>query len=92
LKNVIQRAVLLDKGVELTPDLLPQRIRDADNSGAPQSREQSPIKLGMSLGEVEKEYIKMTLASMNGNKMKATSILGISRRALYNKLKRFGML
>ena len=27
LKNVIQRAVLLDKGVELTPDLLPQRIR-----------------------------------------------------------------
>ena len=92
LKNVIQRAVLLDKGVELTPDLLPQRIRDADDSGAPQSREQSPIKLGMSLGEVEKEYIKMTLASMNGNKMKATSILGISRRALYNKLKRFGML
>ena len=41
----------------------------------------------MSLEDVEKEYIKMTLSSMNGNKMKATSILGISRRALYNKLK-----
>jgi DNA-binding NtrC family response regulator len=41
---------------------------------------------------VEKEYIKMTLASVNGNKMKAASALGISRRALYNKLKRFGML
>ena len=92
LKNVIQRAVLLDKGVELTPDLLPQRIREAEDSTAPQARELSPVKLGMSLEDVEKEYIKMTLSSMNGNKMKATSILGISRRALYNKLKRFGML
>ncbi len=92
LKNVIQRAVLLDKGVELTPDLLPQRIREAGDSTAPQAGELSPIKLGMSLEEVEKEYIKMTLSSMNGNKMKATSILRISRRALYNKLKRFGML
>ena len=92
LKNVIQRAVLLDKGVELTPDLLPQRIRDAGDSATPEARETSPIKLGMSLEDVEKEYIKMTLSSMNGNKMKATSILQISRRALYNKLKRFGML
>ena len=92
LKNVVQRAVLLAKGAELTPDLLPQRIRHADNSGTDKRTEQSPIQLGMSLGEVEKEYIKMTLSSMNGNKMQAASTLRISRRALYNKLKRFGML
>jgi DNA-binding NtrC family response regulator len=92
LKNVIQRAVLLAKGAELTPDLLPQRIREADGLENRGSIEQPPIHLGMSLGEVEKEYIKMTLASVNGNKMKAASALGISRRALYNKLKRFGML
>jgi DNA-binding NtrC family response regulator len=92
LKNVIQRAVLLTKGVELTPDLLPQRIRDADSFGTIRSTERSPIYLGMSLGNVEKEYIKMTLASLNGNKLKAASSLGISRRALYNKLKRFGKL
>jgi DNA-binding NtrC family response regulator len=82
----------LAKGVELTPDLLPQRIRDTDGSGTVQSAERSPIYLGMRLENVEKEYIKMTLASLNGNKLKAASILGISRRALYNKLKRFGML
>jgi DNA-binding NtrC family response regulator len=92
LKNVIQRAVLLAKGAELTPDLLPQRIREADGLENRGSIEQPPIHLGMSLGEVDKEYIKMTLASVNGNKMKAASALGISRRALYNKLKRFGML
>jgi DNA-binding NtrC family response regulator len=92
LKNVVQRAVLLAKSNELTPDLLPQRIRDTDGAGTIKPAEQCPIQLGMRLGEVEQEYIKMTLASMNGNKMKAASALGISRRALYNKLKRFGML
>lgn len=93
LKNVIQRAVLLAKGSELTPDLLPQRIRDADGAWAVTSKnEQAPIRLGMPLEEVEKEYIKMTLSSVNGNKLKAAAILAISRRALYNKLKRFGML
>jgi transcriptional regulator with PAS, ATPase and Fis domain len=92
LKNVVQRAVVLAKGSELTPDLLPQRIKDADDSGVIKPTEQFPIHLGMSLGDVEKAYLKIMLASINGNKMRAASILGISRRALYNKLKRFGML
>ena len=93
LKNVIQRAVLLAKGSEITPDLLPQRIRDADATELRTSKDEpSPIQLGMPLEEVEKEYIKMTLSSLNGNKLKAAASLAISRRALYNKLKRFGML
>jgi DNA-binding NtrC family response regulator len=50
------------------------------------------VQLGMPLEEVEKQYIKMTLSMVNGNKRKAATILHISRRALYNKLKMFGML
>jgi DNA-binding NtrC family response regulator len=92
LKNVIQRAVLLAKGAELTPELLPPRICQGNGSGSNEVKAQSPIQLGMSLAEVEKEFIKMTLASVSGNKMKAASALGISRRALYNKLKRFALL
>ena len=91
LKNVIQRAVLLAKGVELTPHLLPNRIANAASS-ATNSHKQSSFHIGMSLAEVEREYIKMTLASVSGNKMQAAAVLGISRRTLYNKLKRFGML
>jgi DNA-binding NtrC family response regulator len=92
LKNVIQRAVLLAKGLELTPDLLPQRIRDMDGSERARPRDYHPIQLGMSLAEVEKEYMRMALASVNGNKVKAASLLKISRRTLYNKLKRFDLL
>jgi DNA-binding NtrC family response regulator len=92
LKNVIQRAVLLAKGAELTPDLLPARIRDPNNPNAAEVQAPFPIQLGMSLAEAEREFVKMTLSSVSGNKVKAATILGISRRALYNKLKRFGML
>jgi DNA-binding NtrC family response regulator len=92
LKNVIQRAVLLAKSAELTPDLLPPRIREADGSSTTEAPNPSPIQVGMTLAEIEKEFIKMTLASVSGNKMTAASTLGISRRALYNKLKRYGLL
>lgn len=92
LKNVIQRAILTAKTAEFTPDLLPDRVCAADESRCAKSNAQPPIQLGMSLVEVEKEFIRMTLASVGGCKMRAASILRISRRALYNKLDRFGLL
>jgi DNA-binding NtrC family response regulator len=92
LKNVIQRAVLMAKSAEFTPDLLPGRIRQAEETGAVREIEESPLQLGMTLADVEKEYIKMTIASVGGNKMKAAEVLGVSRRALYNKLKRHGLM
>jgi DNA-binding NtrC family response regulator len=90
LKNVIQRAVLMAKGEELTPDLLPLRIRAAAGSGI--EAERFPIHLGMTLDAVEREYISMTLAHTKGNKKEAARQLGISRRALYDKLKKHGLL
>jgi DNA-binding NtrC family response regulator len=92
LKNVIQRAVLMAKSAELSPDLLPTRIRQVEEAGAVRDVEQSPIQLGMTLADVEKEYIKITIASVGGNKMRAAELLGVSRRALYNKLKRHGLI
>jgi DNA-binding NtrC family response regulator len=92
LKNVVQRAVLLTKTAEFTPAVLPSRILEMQESSATSRPGYSPIQVGMTLSEVEKELIKMTLAAVSGNKVKAAAILGISRRALYDKLKRFGLL
>jgi DNA-binding NtrC family response regulator len=92
LKNVIQRAVLLAKNCEVTPELLPERILQTFDSVPKRTYEPSPIQPGMTLDEVEKEYIKLTLSLLNGNKAKTACSLGICRRALYSKLKRFGML
>ena len=91
LRNVIQRAVLMAKGPELTPDLLPLRIRTASVEDPPGAAPRFPIHPGMTLDTVEKEFIKMTLSLTNGNKKEAAEKLGISRRALYNKLKKHGL-
>jgi DNA-binding NtrC family response regulator len=88
LKNVIQTAVLMVEGKELTSEVLPQRIREA--AGARESRDETTcsFRVGTSLDGVENEFIRATLAHVGGNKKLAASILGISRRALYNKIKR----
>ena len=92
LKNVIQRAVLMAKGEELTPDLLPLRMRTLDATQTIAPGRPVPIHVGMTLDSVEREFILMTLAATQGNKKEAAQQLGISRRALYDKLKKHGLL
>jgi len=89
LKNVIQRAVLMAKREELTADLLPLRIRAVAEANA--TVQHFPIHAGMTLDAVEKEFMLMTLASTKGNKKETAQKLGISRRALYDKLKKHGL-
>ena len=89
LKNVIQRAVLMAKGEELTADLLPLRIRTTAEANP--AVQHFPIHAGMTLDAVEKEFMIMTLASTKGNKKETAQKLGISRRALYDKLKKHGL-
>jgi DNA-binding NtrC family response regulator len=90
LKNVIQTAVLMVDGKELTPEFLPSRIREAADGGAPREDVMCSFQVGVTLDAVEKELIRITLSRVGGNKKLAASILGISRRALYNKINRCG--
>jgi DNA-binding NtrC family response regulator len=88
LKNVIQTAVLMLEGKQLTADLMPQRIREAAGSCESRGEPTCSFHVGATLDAVEREFICATLAHVGGNKKLAASILGISRRALYNKIKR----
>ncbi len=92
MKNVIQRAVIMAKGAELTPDLLPLRIREVGETAQVANPSPPPIHVGMSLEDAEMKLVTMTLSSVGGNKLKAASILGISRRSIYDKLKKYGLL
>jgi DNA-binding NtrC family response regulator len=91
LKNVIQRAVLMAPGHELTPDLLPLRMR-APGGGHGAADPSGSVHVGMTLDRVEREFIIMTLTATQGNKKEAARQLGISRRALYDKLKKHELL
>jgi two-component system, NtrC family, response regulator AtoC len=88
LKNVIQTAVLMADGKELTPELLPQRIQDADVHSGGHDDTACTFHVGTTLEAVEKELIRRTLSHTGENKKLAASLLGISRRALYNKIKK----
>jgi DNA-binding NtrC family response regulator len=87
LKNVIQAALLMLDGKELTPEFIPERIHDAALASEGREEPTCSFRVGASLRSVEKELIRVTLNHAGGNKKLTAGILGISRRALYNKLK-----
>lgn len=83
LKNVVQRAVLVCEGEVLLPDHLPPRFRKGKSALTKVS-----FEIGTPLEDVEREMIVRALAATQNNRKRAADLLGISRRALYNKLQK----
>ena len=88
LKHVMERAVLaLDRGQDLIgtsqlPGELfeePARLYQPDTIGRP------------TLDEVERRYIELVLRQVKDNQSEAARILGISRKALWEKRRRYGL-
>jgi len=78
LENVIQRIVLMSGGDTIDVRDLPPLMRFAVRH---------EVNLERPLAEVEAEYIKNVLESVNGNKTQAAKILRIDRKTLREKLK-----
>jgi DNA-binding NtrC family response regulator len=82
LENAIERAVLVCKTGEITPNDLPETIRE---EGAGQEFTIPPHR---TLAEIEKMAIVQTLLRTNWNKQEAAQILGLYRPTLYSKMKK----
>ena len=78
--------MLLLKKSKITSEYLPDRITN-DN---PQNKNIN-LEIGLPLREIEKRYIERTLWWSRGNRAKAASILGITRRTLYNKIDEYNL-
>jgi transcriptional regulator with PAS, ATPase and Fis domain len=85
LKNVIQRAVLSCTSSKLMAEHLPSRLRN--ETIAPVT---IPYAIGTPLQDFEREAITRTL-TLALTRKEAAQMLGISRRALYNKLRKYGI-
>jgi two-component system, NtrC family, response regulator HydG len=85
LRNVIQRAVIRCQSRTLSAEDLPLEPIPLHR----QAEAQFVVQLGSSVYEVERELIVWTLAFAGGNKTRASNILGMSRRNLYNRLERY---
>ena len=86
LKNVVERVVIMCPHDIVTPNYLPETIIESRNKV-----EFITIPIGTSLKAAEKNIILKTLSSVDNNKTLAADILGLSRKALYDKLERFGI-
>lgn len=87
LENAVERAMVLADGNEIEDkDIL------VDESDAPSGVASDGLfDRGMSLRDLEREYIRHVLMKTGNRKEAATRILGIDRKTLYRKEKLYGI-
>jgi len=82
LENLIERAVALCEGPLITPPDLPPNLRERRTSDLITHA----LQRGMTLAELEREYIQRVMKEESGNKTRAAQRLGLDRKTLYRKL------
>ncbi|HVY39236.1 MAG TPA: sigma-54 dependent transcriptional regulator [Polyangia bacterium] len=87
LENVVERAVALAEGTLVQPEDLPQAIRERRMTA--EDDLSAAVARGLTLEELEREYIKRVLAAESGNKTRAAQRLGLDRKTLYRKLEEY---
>jgi two-component system NtrC family response regulator len=85
LRSVVERAALLTSGSEVEPRALPPLVLEQPAT-LWAGRDRKP-----SLKEVELAYIRHVLESVGGSQTRAAAVLGISRKALWEKRRRHGI-
>ena len=106
LRNLVERILILEQGDTVLPEHLPPEIT-APVAGPPAAQpfavEPAPPKAppaatqyclpptGISLEEVEKDFVRQSLEIAAGNQTRAAQLLGISRDALRYRMQKFGL-
>jgi len=80
LENVIQRLIVMNEGEQIDVADLPSLMHFSALSGAGFNR---------TLAEIQAEYIRNVLQNVKGNKTRAAEVLGIDRKTLREKLKKY---
>ncbi|MDB5037990.1 MAG: sigma-54-dependent transcriptional response regulator, partial [Bacteriovoracaceae bacterium] len=90
LENTIERAMVLENSNDLSPENLPDAVRNLEiNPAIRAAANEFSIKKMMVI--MEQELIKKALDKTGGNRTWAAKLLEISHRALLYKIKRYGL-
>ncbi|MFN7981249.1 MAG: sigma-54-dependent Fis family transcriptional regulator [Vicinamibacterales bacterium] len=85
LQNVVERALVLARGTRIEVEDLPDEVRQSTPAiGSP-----GVITATRTLADVERAHILSVVESVDGNRTKAASILGIGPATLFRKLKEY---
>jgi DNA-binding NtrC family response regulator len=85
LANVLERAQILAEENLITLDDLPESIVQSAPVAA------SPAANPLDLRDVERRHVQQVLQQAHNNKVNAAKLLGISRRALYRLIDKYGL-
>ncbi len=85
LRNVIERAALLEESGRITVASLPDHLRDGLSLVTAAARDQ------WTLMQLEERYIREVLRQTRSNFSRAATILGINRKTLLEKRRKYGL-
>ena len=91
LSNILERAVILCAGDEITLADIPELCAEEEPEPAdrpPESKQDGPL----TLDQLEKTHIAETLRACDGNRTLCAQALGISLRSLYRKLTKHDLI
>jgi DNA-binding NtrC family response regulator len=85
LENMVERAVALAESDLIGPEDLPPAMRERKS----QDRLATAVAQGLTLDQLEREFIERVLDAEGGNKTRAALRLGLDRKTLYRKLEEY---
>jgi DNA-binding NtrC family response regulator len=88
LKNVLERALIIQRGLEFRPSELLTKMKEPE-AGAQDAviNSSSDDNNFATLEEVENKYIKLVLGKLSGNRLKTAETLGISLATLKRRIR-----
>lgn len=89
LANCIRRVVALAGGTEIDAGAL--EGADWAETAPAGVFDPSCLRPGVSLGEMERKLVEITLEATNGNRSRAAELLGVSLRTVRNKVRSYGL-
>ncbi len=92
LENIIERAVILENKDQITPDSLPETLKEGEGADYPYTEFlQEGVSLDEVVSEIERNFLIKALEMTGGNKTEAAKLLNISFRSLRYRLEKYGI-
>jgi two-component system response regulator AtoC len=92
LGNCLRRAVALATGAEIGREGLEGSPWDGEAAAGQVDRQRNDrLRAGLSLEEMERRLVEMTLEATGGNRSRAAELLGVSLRTVRNKVRSYGL-
>jgi two-component system response regulator AtoC len=95
LENALERALILNDGIEIGPDALPEAMQDAAVPSDPPPvldlADPQDLSVKRAQRALEAHLIRRALSRTGGNRSKAAELLELSPRALLYKIREYGL-